>query len=284
MKKTMAIVLAVAMGAFAASANAGSVSIDFWSTGWGNPLPALTPGEAAGLVPKTNWNSLTYSPNATNPPSVWGGIVDVAAAATTMQVRTTAWDGRAQLVVGSDPNAKMMSGCAPSPFNSSSDPHLYAAVEMTNILASVGAAEYDLIIYIGNGIGFPTGSYGNMHLTTHWSDSNGPVPPPGILATKPYATLNSPFTGTSSVPVYDPGVGFIDASLGAGNYVKFEGRTEDYLVIQPEMINSNSNFHGVSIEGIQLIVPDAGGGEVIPEPAGLGLVGLALLGLRRRRS
>ncbi len=281
MKKLAAIMAMVGLVCvLSASADAGSISLNFKSDG--NDVATF---EMAGLVPKLNWNNLEYASNANNPPSVWGGIVDEDPAATPMGVRATAWDGRPQPVVGADPNARMMEGRGPSPFNSSSDPHLYAAVELTNILASVGASEYDVIIYIGNGIGGNTGSFGNMHLTTHWSNNNGPVPPPGILATKSYATLASPFTGTSGVPVYDPGVGFIDASLGPGNYVLFEGRTEDYLVIQPEMLQSQSNFHGVSIEGIQLIVEGGGPGPggVIPEPAGLGLVGLALLGLTRKK-
>ena len=77
------------------------------------------------------------------------------------------------------------------------------------------------------------------------------------VATSGYRTLNSRFTNTAGISVYDPNRGFIRSNANvAGNYLKFEDVTLDTLTITPEMLNSQSNFHGVSMVGIQLIGAD----------------------------
>ena len=274
--------------------NAVSVSFTHLSHGSTN---ILAPGDVAGVVQEPNWNNVDFWTNATNPeghdedPSPV--IVDNAGNPTGVVVRTSAWDGREEntgAVPSSGPSSVMMRGRGPSPFNSSSDPHLYCGVEVSNVLDAIDATEYDLVIYIGSGMGWQdSGSYGNMIITDYFSENhaNGSVPPPTILDQDGYATLYTNFTGTHDRPVFSEfGEGWVLSTGGVpGNYMLFEGLTLDRFVIQPQMINSASNFHAVSIPGFQILrrtqEPPP---PVIPEPAGLGLVGIALLAMRRRRS
>ena len=153
-----------------------------------------------------------------------------------------------------------MKGKGPSPFNSSSDPHTYAAIELTGCNAAAGAV-YDVYVYINEGIGFTTGSYGTMYLSGAGTfGSGGPPSGASVVAQSGYRTLNSNWTGTGGVPVYDARRGFIRSNGGtAGNYVLFENITLDTLTITPWMANDRSNFHGVGMTGIQLVPV---GGEI----------------------
>ena len=198
----------------------------------------LRSAESAGVVPQPNWNNIPYSPNQNGATTTNSVIVDGDGEATPLRLTYRAWDGRnSGSVVGSDPNARMMKGKGPSPFNSSSDPHTYAAIELTGCNASAGAV-YDVYVYINEGIGFTTGSYGTMYLSGA-------------------GTFGS---GTAGVPVYDARRGFIRSNGGtAGNYVLFENITLDTLTITPWMANDRSNFHGVGMTGIQLVPV---GGEI----------------------
>ena len=90
--------------------------------------------------------------------------------------------------------------------------------------------------------------------------SGGPPSGASVVARSGYRTLNSSFTGTAGVPVYDARRGFIRSDGGtAGNYVLFENITLDTLTITPWMANDRSNFHGVGMTGIQLVPV---GGEI----------------------
>ena len=221
----------------------------------------LRSAESAGVVPQPNWNNIPYSPNQNGSTTTNSVIVDGDGEATPLRLTYRAWDGRTSgSVVGSDPNARMMKGKGPSPFNSSSDPHTYAAIELTGCNASAGAA-YDVYVYINEGIGFTTGSYGTMYLSGAGTfGSGGPPSGASVVARSGYRTLNSSFTGTAGVPVYDARRGFIRSDGGtAGNYVLFENITLDTLTITPWMANDRSNFHGVGMTGIQLVPV---GGEI----------------------
>ncbi len=221
----------------------------------------LRSAESAGVVPQPNWNNIPYSPNQNGSTTTNSVIVDGDGEATPLRLTYRAWDGRnSGSVVGSDPNAMMMKGKGPSPFNSSSDPHTYAAIELTGCNASAGAA-YDVYVYINEGIGFTTGSYGTMYLSGAGTfGSGGPPSGASVVARSGYRTLNSSFTGTAGVPVYEARRGFIRSDGGtAGNYVLFENITLDTLTITPWMANDRSNFHGVGMTGIQLVPV---GGEI----------------------
>jgi len=216
----------------------------------------LGPDEMAGVVPSPNWNNIPYTPNQNGTTTIAQVIHNSKSEATSLGLSYRAWDGRnASSILNDDANSRMMKGKGPSPFDSSSDPHPYAAIELTGCHAAAGKT-YDVYIYIGTGIGFTSGSYGNMYLSGAGTFGSFPSAA-NRVATSGYRTLNSRFTNTAGISVYDPNRGFIrtDASVG-GNYLKFEAVTLDTLTITPQMLNSHSNFHSVSMVGIQLIGPD----------------------------
>ena len=215
----------------------------------------LAPGDSAGVVSSTDWNNVPYSPNQNGRTTIGQTLFDSNGEETPLGLTYRAWDGRnSGSVVGNDPNARMMKGKGPSPFNSSSDPHTYAAIELTNCNAAAGAV-YDVYVYINEGIGFTTGSYGTMYLSGAGTfGSGGPPSGAAVAARTGYRTLNSNFTNTGGTPVYSAARGFIRSNASrAGNYVLFEGVTLDTLTITPWMDNDRSNFHGVGMTGIQLV-------------------------------
>ncbi len=216
----------------------------------------LDPDESAGVVPSPNWNNIPYTPNQNGTTTIAQVIHNSRNEATSLGLSYRAWDGRnSSSILHNDANSRMMKGKGPSPFDSSSDPHPYAAIELTGCHAAAGRT-YDVYIYIGTGLGFTSGSYGNIYLSGAGTFGSFPSVA-NRVATSGYRTLNSRFTNTAGISVYDPNRGFIrtDANI-AGNYLKFESVTLDTLTITPEMLNSHSNFHGVSMVGIQLVGPN----------------------------
>jgi len=276
MKKLVALMLVVAFGVFAASASAETVSINVES---GNNT--LASADVAGKVPSDNWNNVTVAggPSGTYP----GPVVNSSGGATSMVID---WDpGYAVLwadpVSGSGPNVTMMGGSSMTTIgNHRAEVMGVCQVQLTNVVASVGGS-YDLYVYYGIGLG---GGPGNM-LLSGAGTFDGNYPTGGeILGLIAYQTLSSNYTSpnSSGLPVYDSTTGFIYGSPGPGNYVKFEGVALDTVVITPQIAPAGPyhDFDGTSIQGIQVVGPET----IVPEPAGLGLIGLALLAVRTKRS
>ena len=258
MKKLLALFLLFATIGHCSSAQAGIISISMTDP---SGEFDLGPGDRAGVVPSVNWNNVPYAPNQNGRTTIGQVIFGSDGEETPLGLTYRAWDGRnSGSVIGNDPNARMMKGKGPSPFNSSSDPHTYAAIELTGCNAAAGAV-YDVYVYINEGIGFTTGSYGTMYLSGAGTfGSGGPPSGASVVARSGYRTLNSSFTGTAGIPVYEARRGFIRSNGGtAGNYVLFENITLDTLTITPWMANDRSNFHGVGMTGIQLVPV---GGEI----------------------
>ena len=252
MKKLLALFLLFATIGHCSSAQAGIISISMTDP---SGEFDLGPGDRAGVVPSVNWNNVPYAPNQNGRTTIGQVIFGSDGEETPLGLTYRAWDGRnSGSVIGNDPNARMMKGKGPSPFNSSSDPHTYAAIELTGCNAAAGAV-YDVYVYINEGIGFTTGSYGTMYLSGAGTfGSGGPPPGASIAAQTGYRTLNSRWTNTAGVAVYSADRGFIRSNASrAGNYLLFEGVTLDTLTITPWMANDQSNFHGVGMTGIQLV-------------------------------
>ena len=252
MKKLLALFLLFATIGYCGSAQAGIISISMTDP---SGEFDLGPGDQAGVVPSVNWNNVPYAPNQNGRTTIGQVIFGSDGEETPLGLTYRAWDGRnSGSVIGNDPNARMMKGKGPSPFNSSSDPHTYAAIELTGCNAAAGAV-YDVYVYINEGIGFTTGSYGTMYLSGAGTfGSGGPPSGASIAAQTGYRTLNSRWTNTAGVAVYSADRGFIRSNASrAGNYLLFEGVTLDTLTITPWMANDQSNFHGVGMTGIQLV-------------------------------
>ncbi len=252
MKKLLALFLLFAAIGYCGSAHAGIISISMTDP---SGEFDLGPGDRAGVVPSVNWNNVPYAPNQNGRTTIGQVIFGSDGEETPLGLTYRAWDGRnSGSVIGNDPNARMMKGKGPSPFNSSSDPHTYAAIELTGCNAAAGAV-YDVYVYINEGIGFTTGSYGTMYLSGAGTfGSGGPPSGASIAAQTGYRTLNSRWTNTAGIAVYSADRGFIRSTASrAGNYLLFEGVTLDTLTITPWMANDQSNFHGVGMTGIQLV-------------------------------
>ena len=252
MKKLLALFLLFAAIGHCGSAQAGIISISMTDP---SGEFDLGPGDQAGVVPSVNWNNVPYAPNQNGRTTIGQVIFGSDGEETPLGLTYRAWDGRnSGSVIGNDPNARMMKGKGPSPFNSSSDPHTYAAIELTGCNAAAGAV-YDVYVYINEGIGFTTGSYGTMYLSGAGTfGSGGPPSGASIAAQTGYRTLNSRWTNTAGIAVYSADRGFIRSTASrAGNYLLFEGVTLDTLTITPWMANDQSNFHGVGMTGIQLV-------------------------------
>ena len=252
MKKLLALFLLFATIGYCGSAHAGIISISMTDPSGEFDLGT---GDRAGVVPSVNWNNVPYAPNQNGRTTIGQVIFGSDGEETPLGLTYRAWDGRnSGSVIGNDPNARMMKGKGPSPFNSSSDPHTYAAIELTGCNAAAGAV-YDVYVYINEGIGFTTGSYGTMYLSGAGTfGSGGPPSGASIAAQTGYRTLNSRWTNTAGIAVYSADRGFIRSNASrAGNYLLFEGVTLDTLTITPWMANDQSNFHGVGMTGIQLV-------------------------------
>ena len=252
MKKLLGLFLLFATIGHCSSAHAGIISISMTDP---SGEFDLGPDDRAGVVPSVNWNNVPYAPNQNGRTTIGQVIFGSDGEETPLGLTYRAWDGRnSGSVIGNDPNARMMKGKGPSPFNSSSDPHTYAAIELTGCNAAAGAV-YDVYVYINEGIGFTTGSYGTMYLSGAGTfGSGGPPPGASIAAQTGYRTLNSRWTNTAGIAVYSADRGFIRSNASrAGNYLLFEGVTLDTLTITPWMANDQSNFHGVGMTGIQLV-------------------------------
>ena len=209
MKKLLALFLLFATIGYCGSAHAGIISISMTAP---SGEFGLGPGDRAGVVPSVNWNNVPYAPNQNGRTTIGQVIFGSDGEESPLGLTYRAWDGRnSGSVIGNDPNARMMKGKGPSPFNSSSDPHTYAAIELTGCNAAAGAV-YDVYVYINEGIGFTTGSYGTMYLSGAGTFGSGgpPQEPPSPRKqaterstpggpTPPASRFTAP-TGASSVP------------------------------------------------------------------------------------
>jgi MYXO-CTERM domain-containing protein len=291
MKKVLVIMAVALVLAWSGSAMAvlKVVSINVSTNTTTNTLVAA---DVAGVVPVTNWNNV--GSDTTGTPYA-GTIIDKDGNATTLGYQSS---GRVpnsvELVVGSDANVTMMSGMGIRSIYGDSGNH-YAQMEMTNVWASLGGATtYDVYLYYGMGynqshlIGQFHGGYGNMLASSgEYTDATTDYPSATIVQSVAYGTMggSSATPSLGNDPAYDTSVGFvISTTLGGGNYAKFTGLTLDTLVLTPVENAATYGWNGCVVLGIQLVANLPDPPVPIAEPAGLGLLGVALLALKRRRS
>ena len=275
MKKYVAILAVLAVLVFALPADAKIVSINIASNS--DRSKDVGPGDLAGAVPAPNWNNAPLSHGGT---VAAGGLVDDSAVPTTaMVIEQRSGDTRNAAVAGApDVNTNMYEALAPHVSVDNSRNFAFGpnvSTRLTNLNAEFPGG-YDLHLYLsnwsfsGNGAGEivvyndPT-KYGRGY------DGHNPPWTDGI-ANLPYNLMPQ--------PTYDSSQGIV---LG-DNYVKLEGLSDDTIVLQPYPYVHLTGFNAIAITGLQLVAPEEDEEPVIPEPAGLGVVGLALLSLRKRRS
>jgi len=267
--------LVVAVGVFAASASAKTVSINIASNS--DRSFDVAPGDLAGAVPAPNWNNALLSHGGTVGA---GGLVDDSGTPTTaMVIEQRSADTRDAAVAGPvDANTNMYNKLAPHVSVDNSRNFAFGpnvSTRLTNLNAEFPGG-YDMHLYLSNW-SFSSNGSGEIVVyndpTKHGRGYNGHgLPWTDGIANLPYNLMPQ--------PTYDSAQGIIEGD----NYVKLLGLSDDTIVLQPYPYVHLTGFNSIAITGLQFV--ELGGEEpvVVPEPAGLGLIGLALLAVRKRRS
>jgi len=291
MKKVLVIMAVALVLAWSASAMAALkvVSINFYNNDGYGATNTLVASDSAGSVAATNWNNLSISKNSE---VTLSNLVDDSGTGTGLNAAASpgyAANGT-ELVSGTGADVMMMSGAGFESINPSTPRYaqLLVSGSTDGVYTTMGAA-YDVIVYIGSGYnntGGVMGSFGNILLSadgyTSGVDNDYPSSP---LMTAGYRTLNSASTGSAGVPTYSTSTGWVlSNNATAGNYVLFTGVTAETLVITPQFTGGGTWFPTVNVLGIQIVATIVDPEPPVPEPAGLGLLGVALLALKRRRS
>ena len=283
MKNHLLALVSASLAVFAAHAQASlsTIGVNFVSAEPGAAttaaIDALGAGESAGApgYEQSNWNNHGR----------WGdpaALVDGLGGASGTTVgwdAAGAWGYNGSVGLGSNPNEKLMSGyldsngngntadIGTSVFGNSDNKPLVFVNGVSGWLAAHGATSYNLVLYVdGDGTNGRIGEYWLQNATGgHTSMTLG-----GDLTPHIFNNDTANFSG-----VYDQISGASTSAAGAdsGNYIVFTGLTADsFLLRTAEGAGSPPRS---PINGFQLVA--------VPEPSAVGLVGLAGLGLARRR-
>ena len=266
MKRTIAVMLIMAMGVFAASADAKTISINF-SVGASDDL---APADIAGVVPAANWNNVN---------GMLSGAVmnDSTGAATTVTLDNYGFSINTDNppTGGTAPNQAMMnSGLLQGVLGGSGT---YTGQVMLQNLAAEMALGYDVYLYVGDSSwGHMAGATADVYESNTAADFTA-APGGPVLAN---VTQTIGFTGAAN------GTAFGGAYVAGSNYVKFAGKSAALAVYQvwATSAGGGASWSGSMLNGMQIVGEEPPPDPGIPEPAGLGLVGLALLAVRKRRS
>ena len=260
--------LACAFGAECASAQ--TIGVDFYGGGGGGTPGVSTvmgPTETAGTVPAANWNSFTGATQAT--PQALIDSTGASTGATAVWTSNNTWNTPINLGTG---DVKMMKGYLDSSDTSTT------TVTVANLPAALTSRPYSLILYFDgdNGGNNRVGQYSISGATTgnatYWARD----------------AANTNFSG-SFIPAQstvDPiaGGGAIDnnataaLTVPAGNMMVFHGLSGSGFTLSAQSSVASDATNRSSIQGFQ-IMPTA----LVPEPGCLSVVGLAAIGLLKRR-
>ncbi|HEY7115969.1 MAG TPA: PEP-CTERM sorting domain-containing protein [Tepidisphaeraceae bacterium] len=280
MLKRRHLLLAAAMGLLPASVSqAAVIGIDFFGGGGGGGVAATQMGatESAGAIPSTNWNSLTNNTQATPQ-----ALMDSTGAATTA---TVTWNSNNTWnIPGTDTpgDLRMMKGyldaadfsTAPAPPASGNT----TTVTVAGVPAGIASSPYSVIVYYD-------GDNGGSNRTGKFSISGALT---GNATLYGRDAANATFNGVylqGQTPV-DPLNGdttMVDGNataallVPAGNFMVFTGLTGDTFTLSAQSYVASDNTNRASVNGIQIV------SGTVPEPATLSILGLAAVGLIRRR-
>ena len=275
MKKVIAVMLIVAMGAFAASANAGLVQhVISINIAKADTSMDILPAETAGFLPLQNWNNVPGVNGA------YGGTI-VNEAGT---VTTATWEQGGSDTHMADPDvtglttpdARLYGGGAPVSSAMSSGWGTtwwsdWSQFRMTNVLAALGGAtSYEIHFYVSQPAGGLLTYMEQWVGNSGWGNQAPPTTEP-VVAAGHWAAFS------------------YDGNFTGENHYVMPDVAEDTLIITAREMGwpfPDFQWKSMQLEGIQIIgspVFDAPP-VTVPEPAGLGIVGLALLAVRRRRS
>ncbi len=207
-----------------------------------------------GAEPAANWNNLTGVAN----PSSSSLVDDTGAAVTGMSISFSGWN-RDTFNAWGDDRADMYSNF----LHQQGDTLGNATVTINNI----PYAEYDVYIYYNC---FPTWQ------VQKWQESQGGTMLYGLRG----ASSGGGVSGFVPYQTSDASTAFDDAAAQAsgvgGNYLKFTGLTAANLTLTNTSSPDQSGWNQNGIAGLQIV-------GAIPEPATMGLLGLAAMGILARR-
>lgn len=283
MKMTAPLLSAAVAAALAGVASAGPIGINYVDIG----DPGIQNGTADALAPAESAGAPGYAQVGWNNMGRWGQTVGVNDSSGAATGATTTWDSNNTWSVGAGtatPNAKLMNGYIDATgqpndnsipyqfFNNANKPEVYIT-GLAAWLAAQGAATYNVVVYTDGDN--TTGRKGE-----YWLQAGTAGDPPTVLGpdltSHVFVSDVSNFSGTfTEVPLSANTL----ATAGEGNFFVFTGVSADSFILRTEEYPSGvaGDALRAQINGIQIIP------VVVPEPASIGFLGLAALGLLSRR-
>jgi hypothetical protein len=259
-----------AVGFMSAGARAATISIDFAGTAGNGTQTAMGASEVAGVGPfaASNWNSFTTGVQAT--PVALNDSSGGATTATANWTSNNLWTTPAADTPG---DLRMMRGYLDSSDTSTT------SVTVAGLPASITSGPYSVILYYD-------GDNGGNNRVGKYSITGNPT---GNASFWALDAANATFNGTyilAQSPI-DPiaGGGAIDSNptaaltVPAGNFMVFTGLTGDTFTLTAQSSVASDTTNRSAVEGIQIV------SGTVPEPTGLGLLGLGATAFfaRRRR-
>jgi len=240
---------AAAAAATASSAHAAVVGIDFTSTANGGQS-AMLPGDVAGVVPQGNWNSVGAGASASN--LLTDGGLNSGASVTVGASPT--WSVPYDETLGGD--FKMMDGLLDP-----TSPTAPAVITLSGIIDDA-VPGYQIYIYRDSDADDATrvGTYAISGATAGNQTVTGTGDPSNNDATPPFDYF-----------LTDP-----DGPTETGNYIVLSGIVGSGFTLTATP--TTGAVPRAPVNGIQIV-----GVAAVPEPASVGVLGLAAVGLLARR-
>jgi len=282
MTKRAPLISAAITAALAGIVSAGPIGINYVDIG----DPGVQNATADALLATESAGAPGYVQSGWNNMGRWGQTVPINDSTGAPTGATSTWDSNNTWNDGagvSSPNAKLMNGyldATGQPNNNTSPgyaffdnvnkPEVYIT-GLTSWLTAQGAASYKVVVYTD-------GDSTSGRKAEYWLQSATVGDPPTVLGadltSHVFVSDVSNFSGTfTEVPLSANTL----ATAGEGNFFVFTGVSADSFILRSE------EWPGVAgdalraqINGIQIIAS-------VPEPASIGLLALAGLGLLSRR-
>jgi MYXO-CTERM domain-containing protein len=266
MRTALVAMVVVVMAASVAMGATKVISVNYTDS-----TNLMAPGDVAGFVPAANWNNVTglngvgigLNDDGGNPTGVTLDFQHDAAG----YINNTSTSGSLGDNLMMNSGGRTIGGG-------------YGELYSQTLLSGLNAEfpnGYDVYVYFGdanynfmwgNGVLYES-TAADYTLDIHQPNAGAP-----LANVTDSQTYNTP-----------EGLVFNGTWTAGQNYVAFTGKSLD-AVCYTAWETGGGTFWVSEVNGIQIVGEDAGGGGDAPiaEPTGLGLVGLALTALRRRRS
>jgi hypothetical protein len=261
------IVLAAIVASHSSIATAQSIGIDWFGGNGTGDQTQMLPGEVAGVVPQSNWNSFidaTGTTAETFPLNLSTGAA--SGASVTFSGSPNDWD--TGITEATSPNHKMMLG-----YIDTNDTSI-TTVAVNGLPASFTGPGYNVYIYYDgdNGTQERVGRY-EINGVSMWGRDMGNFAGTFVQG----QTTTDPAPGLSGTGLDNLAAAV--ATVPAGNYMVFGPLTSADFTLNVQASASAGGTNRASLNGMQIVA--------VPEPATIAIVAIGLLGsaglLVRRR-